>query len=201
MPVGPAIGVCMTTNIDTPKHLQDAATLLTDTGFKTSNIWYHGTTSGLTKPILEQGLKRSGDSEINQVTKKAMATIGNSYTERKEPIYLTQSKELAYYWATQKVRARKVHTGNDETPEIIQVTLDDATNGDVKPDVGAVVMLMDLSPYMGYLEELYKAEGVTFDLDEIQANAMELNREDYLNKFGLAYFAKNINAKFLSLVK
>ncbi|MAA72520.1 MAG: hypothetical protein CL679_12440 [Bermanella sp.] len=191
----------MTTNIDTPEHLQDAEALLTDAGFTTSNTWYHGTSSGLTKQILEQGLKRSGDNEINQATKKAMATIGNTYTERKEPIFLTQSKQLAYYWATQKVRARKVHTGNDETPEVIEITLDETLNAGVKPDVGAVVMLMDLHPYMGYLEEIYKAKGVPFDLDDIQTNAMELNREDYLNKFGLAYYGKSMSAKVLKLVK
>jgi len=193
----------MTENIDieTPDYLQDADSLLSDTGFKTSNTWYHGTTSGLSQQILEQGLKRSGDTEINQVTKKAMTTIGNSYKERKEPVFLTQSKQLAYYWATQKVRTRKVHTGNDETPEVIQVTLDDSLNANVKSDVGAVVMLMDLHPYMGYLETLYQTKGISFDLDDIQANAMELNREDYLNKFGLAYYAKDIDAKYLSLVK
>ncbi|MGR6873701.1 hypothetical protein ACU6U9_15630 [Pseudomonas sp. HK3] len=191
----------MTTNIDTPNHLKDSETLLSETGFETSNTWYHGTTSGLAQQIIKQGLKRSGDQEINQATKKAMATIGNSYTERKEPVYLTQSKELAYYWAVEKVRARKVHTGSDETPEIIKVTLDDKTNNSVKTDVGAVVMLMDLNPYMGYLEEIYAAKSIEFDLDDIQANAMELNREDYMNKFGLAYYAKDIDAKFVSLVK
>jgi hypothetical protein len=191
----------MSTNIDTPEHLKDAEALLTDTGFTTSNVWYHGTTSGLTASILANGLKRSGDNEINQATKKAMATIGNSYTERKEPIYLTQSKQLAYYWASQKVRARKVHTGHDETPEVIEITLDETLNAGVKPDVGAVVMLMDLNPYMGYLEEVYQAKGLPFDLDDIQANAMELNREDYLNKFGLAYYQKSMSAKVLKLVK
>lgn len=190
----------MTTNIDIPAQYQDADALLTDNGFKTSNIWYHGTTSGLSSAIIEHGLKRSGDDEINQATKKAMATIGNSYTERKEPVYLTQSKQLAYYWANEKVRARKVHTGSDETPEIIQVTLNNS-EVEVKSDVGAVVMLMDLSPYMGYLEELYQTKGIEFDLDDIQARAMELNREDYLNKFGLAYSAKDIDKALLSIVK
>lgn len=190
----------MTTNIDTPANFKDSDELLTETGFKTSNVWYHGTTSGLTDAILKQGLKRSGDNEINQVTKKAMATIGNSYTERKEPVFLTQSKELAFYWAKQKVRTRKVHTGNDETPAIIAINFDEANNGNVKADAGAVVMLMDLDPYMGYLEELYKAKGLAFDLDEIQANAMEIDRNDYLNKFGLAYHQKDIDAKFLKVL-
>ncbi len=33
-----------------------------------------------------------------------MATIGNNYTESVEPVFLTQSKELAYYWAQQTIQ-------------------------------------------------------------------------------------------------
>lgn len=139
----------MSTEIHTPESLIDSKELLTSDGFKSSNIWYHGTTNGLTPAILANGLKRSGDNDLNQATKKAMATIGNNYTERKEPIFLTQSKELAYYWAKQKVRARLLHTGKDEQPAILEVTLNEVENSQVKPDVGAAVMLLDLNPYMG----------------------------------------------------
>ena len=38
------------TNI--PSHLQDAKDLLTQDGFATSNIWYHGTSSALLTSIL-----------------------------------------------------------------------------------------------------------------------------------------------------
>ncbi|NVK39063.1 MAG: hypothetical protein HWE18_14140 [Gammaproteobacteria bacterium] len=190
----------MTTNIETPTHLQDSQTLLSEAGFKTSNVWYHGTTSGLTNAILKEGLKRSGDKEINSATKKTMATIGNNYTERKDPIFLTQSKELAHFWANEKVRTRKVHTGNDETPEIIEVTLPDDLNANVKPDVGAVVMLMDLHQYMGQLEAIYQSHNLAFDLDKLQENAMEIPREEYLTKLGLAYYQTDIDSQYLSLV-
>lgn len=190
----------MTTNIETPANLKDSPSLLSESGFKTSNVWYHGTTSGLTDAILKEGLKRSGDKEINNVTKKAMATIGNNYTERKDPVFLTQSKELAFFWANEKVRTRKVHTGNDETPAIIAVTLPEDLNGNVKPDVGAVVMLMDLHQYMGQLENIYQERSLPFDLDNLQAQAMEIPREDYLNKLGLAYYQNDIDSQYLSLV-
>lgn len=188
-------------NVQAPENLKDSNDLLSEDGFATSNIWYHGTTSGLSQLILEEGLKRSGDHEINQITKKTMATIGNKYTERKEPVFLTQSKELAYYWAAQKVRTRQVHTGQEETPVIIQATLDAETNNSVKPDVGAAVMLLDLNPYMGYLEEIYHGKGLEFDLDALQENVVTMDRNDYLNKLGLAYYQGDIPKDKLAIVE
>lgn len=190
----------MITNLEVPSNFKDSSDLLSESGFKTSNVWYHGTTSGLTENILKKGLKRSGDHDINQATKSAMATIGNKYTERKEPIFLTQSKELAYFWAAQKVRARMVHVGKEETPAILQVTMDEKNNAKVKTDVGAVVMLLDLHPYMGYVEGIYQENGIAFDLDAIQEGVTEIDRNDYLNKFGLAYYDKNIEPDTISLL-
>lgn len=191
----------MSTKLDVPASMKDSSELLSATGFATSNIWYHGTTSGLSAAIIEKGLIGSGDHEINQATKSAMATIGNKYTERKEPVFLTQSKELAYYWATQKVRARRIHTGNDETAQVVQVTLNEALNANVKPDVGAAVMLLDLNPYMGYLEEVYKANGLALDLDALQENVVTMDRNDYLNRLGLAYYQKDIAPENLTIVE
>ena len=74
-----------------PAHLQDAKDLLTSQGFTTSGTWYHGTSSALLASIQKQGLKRSGDKALKQTAKKTMTTIGNSYTESIEPIFLTQS--------------------------------------------------------------------------------------------------------------
>ncbi|MGR5456567.1 hypothetical protein ACPV5N_22030, partial [Vibrio alfacsensis] len=87
-----------------PSYLQDAKELLSQDGFATSDVWYHGTSSALLSSIQGQGLKRSGDKALNQAAKKTMATIGNNYTESVAPVFLTQSKELAYYWAQQTVR-------------------------------------------------------------------------------------------------
>ena len=89
---------------DIPSYLQDAKDLLTKDGFATSDVWYHGTSSALIGSINGSGLRRSGDKVMNQAAKNTMATIGNSYTEQREPVFLTQSKELAHYWAQQTVR-------------------------------------------------------------------------------------------------
>ena len=40
---------------DTPIHLKDAKDLLSEQGFATSNVWYHGTSSALVQTINEQG--------------------------------------------------------------------------------------------------------------------------------------------------
>jgi RNA:NAD 2'-phosphotransferase (TPT1/KptA family) len=85
----------------TPILFQDAKDLLTKQGFVTSNTWYHGTSSALIDSIKEHGLKRSGDQVIKAAAKKVMATIGNHYIQSVEPVFLTQSKQLAYYWAQQ----------------------------------------------------------------------------------------------------
>ena len=91
-----------------PAHLSDAKNILTAEGFTCSDVWYHGTSSALVDSIKKNGLKRSGDKAMKQAAKKTMATIGNAYTESIEPVFLTQSKELAYYWAKESIRDRSV---------------------------------------------------------------------------------------------
>ena len=56
-----------------PAHLQDAKDLLSESGFATNDIWYHGTSSALLESIRSQGLKRSGDKALKQSAKKTMA--------------------------------------------------------------------------------------------------------------------------------
>ena len=185
------------TMIETPGYLQDAIQILSVDGFKVSDCWYHGTTSGLAEVILEQGLKGSGDAELNKMTKKAMATIGNSYTERKEPIYLTQSKELAYYWAVQKLNARKHHFGVDETAVVLVVSLPEELNKNVKTDVGAATMLLeDKNAYIEYLRELYDSEKLL--LSELDPS--KIDRMDYLCRLGLAYFIKDISIENIQIL-
>jgi hypothetical protein len=132
----------MSNMTDIPAFLQDAKELLTEQGFTTSNTWYHGTSSALVDSIKVQGLKRSGDKVIKEATKKTMATIGNSYTESIEPVFLTQSKELAFYWAKQTVRNRSVRIEGDEQPVVFAVKFPDTLNTQVKPDVGAASLLL-----------------------------------------------------------
>lgn len=183
------------TNI--PTYLQDAKDLLTADGFAINNVWYHGTSSALVDSILEYGLKRSGDQAIKQAAKKTMATIGNNYTESIEPIFLTQSRELAYYWAEQAVRTRQVRFEGDEAPAVLAIELPDTLSGGVKPDVGAASLLMiEGEAFFAYLGGIYQACG----LGEPNIDLMQADRMEYLTKLGMAYYNKDIDAQYVSLV-
>jgi hypothetical protein len=181
-----------------PDYLQDAKDLLTRDGFKTSYVWYHGTSSSLVSSINEHGLKRSGDKAMKQVAKSTMATIGNNYAESIEPVFLTQSKELAYYWAEQTVRERSVRFEGEESAVVFAVELPDEQNDNVLPDVGAASLLMvkEGESYLGFVAQLYQNCGV----GELEIDLMKAHRLEYLNKLGMAYINKDIDAEFVSLV-
>ena len=188
----------MTTN-GIPAYLKDSTSLLTAEGFTVSDVWYHGTSSALVDSILEQGLKRSGDKSIKQVAKQTMATIGNNYTESIEPIFLTQSKELAYYWAQQTIRNRSVRFEGEEKPAVIEVRLPTQLQDNVKPDVGAISLLMlaEGEQYVAFTAGLYEQNGQTApDINLKQADRME-----FLQKLGMAYYSKDIATDFISEVK
>lgn len=180
-----------------PNTLQDAKDLLSNNGFVVGKTWYHGTSSGLTTSIQTHGLKRSGDKALKQSAKQIMATIGNSYTETIEPVFLTQSKELAYYWAEQTIKERGVHTEKEE-PVVIAINLSEEINDKVKPDVGAAsLMLVQGNDYLDYLSAIYKKCG--FDAPVI--DPAKADRMDYLNKLGMAYIDQNIDPEFIECVK
>jgi hypothetical protein len=184
---------------DAPSYLQDAKDLLTKDGFATSDVWYHGTSSALVGSINGSGLRRSGDSFMNQAAKNTMATIGNSYTEQREPVFLTQSKELAYYWAQQAVRRRSVRIEGDEEPVVFEVKLPKDQLDKVRPDVGAASLLMvkDGEQFMGFLAKLYQDnEAGVVDID-----LMKAEREEYLNKLGMAYFDADIAPGYVKLLE
>ena len=183
---------------NTPDFLQDAAQTLTEQGFVTSNVWYHGTSSALLESIKQQGLVGSGDKAMKAATKQTMATIGNEYSESKEPVFLTPSKELAYYWAEQTVRSRGVRLGSDEQPVVLEANLPDELASQVKPDVGAASLLLvpEGEAYMAFLAEIYERNGLgTPNIDLMKADRLE-----YLSVMGMAYSQKNIDAKYLSEV-
>lgn len=182
----------------TPVFLKDAKDLLSEQGFATSNVWYHGTSSALVDSIKEQGLKRSGDKALNAAAKKTMATIGNNYTETIEPVYLTQSKELAFFWAEQTVRNRSVRIEGEEQPTVIQVTLPDEHNSKVKTDVGAASLLMleEGEAFLAYLAGAYEESGLEAPVIDL----MKADRMDYLNKLGLAYYDADIDSDLVSIV-
>ncbi|HIL93678.1 MAG TPA: hypothetical protein EYG47_02450, partial [Cycloclasticus sp.] len=181
-----------------PDYLQDAKNLLTKDGFATGDVWYHGTSSSLVNSIMSNGLKRSGDKAMKQVAKSTMATIGNHYTESIEPVFLTQSKELAYYWAKQVVRERSVRFEGEESPVVFAAKLPEELNSKVHPDVGAASLLMikDGEAYMAYVAKIYQ----DCDAGVLDINLMNANRLEYLNKLGMAYIDKDIDAEFVSLV-
>jgi len=183
---------------DIPFYLQDAKSLLTDQGFTVSDVWYHGTSSALLTSIKGQGLKRSGDKALKQTAKATMATIGNSYTESIEPVFLTQSKELAFYWASQTIKERSVRFEGDEMPIVLQVKLSEQLLSKVKPDVGAasLLLLKEGENFMAYLAGLYQANG--FDVPDI--DLMKADRMEYLNKLGMAYIDKDIATACVELV-
>lgn len=183
---------------DTPTFLQDAKDLLTKQGFATSDTWYHGTSSALVDSIKEQGLKRSGDKARKDAAKKTMATIGNSYTESIEPVFLTQSKELAFYWAEQTVRDRSVRVEGDEQPVVFAVKLPEELNAQVKPDVGAASLLLvkEGENFMAYLAGIYQANG--FGAPEIDLRRAD--RLEYLSKLGMAYFNADVGVSCLDII-
>lgn len=183
---------------DTPAFLKDAKELLTEQGFAASDTWYHGTSSALVDAITEHGLKRSGDRQLKEAAKKTMATIGNSYTESVEPVFLTQSKELAFYWAKQTVRNRSVRIEGDEQPVVISVTLPEELNAKVNPDVGAASLLLvkEGEYFMAYVASIYQENG--FGVPEI--NLMNADRMEYLDKLGMAYIDQDVDASCLKLI-
>ena len=184
------------TDTQTPAYLQDAAQLLTESGFTTSNVWYHGTASGLIESIKTHGLKQSGDAESNERAKKTMSTIGGSYKEHKDPIFLTQSKELAFYWALQATKTRNLRFGGNETPVVVEVNLPEKMNDLVKPDVGAAAMLLIGNDYTDKVSEIYQANKLLAP----EINPSSADRMDYLNKLGLAYIKKGIPSENLTVL-
>jgi hypothetical protein len=183
---------------NTPIFLKDAKIVLSARGFTTSHIWYHGTSSTLIDSIIKQGLKRSGDNALKNAAKKTMATIGNHYTESTEPVFLTPSKELAYYWAAQTVRDRRVRLEDNADPVVFAVTLPEALNAQVKPDVGAMSLLLlkEGESFMAYLAGIYQSN----NLDVPEINLLKADRLEYLSMLGMAYIDADISTTHLELI-
>lgn len=178
-----------------PAYLQDASSLLSEAGFASGEVWYHGTSSALLDSILAQGLKGSGDQALQQATRDTMATIGDKgFKQTKEPVFLTQSRELAFYWAGRCVRDRSVRFEGDEQPIVLAVNLPEALQQQVKPDVGAAALNRD--GVFEYLETLYHRSGLVFpELDPARVDRME-----YLTKLGMAYTNQDIDPDYLRVL-
>lgn len=182
----------------TPDFLKDAKDLLSEQGFATGKTWYHGTSSELLASIRENGLTPSGDQALKEATRKTMATLQHEFAESIEPVFLTPSAELAYYWATQKVRERKVRLGGNDEPVVLAVTLPDELNAKVKPDVGAasLLLLKEGEHFMAHLAAIYQE--CHAGMPEI--DLMKAERMEYLKTLGMAYLDEGIDVAYLALV-
>ena len=177
---------------------EETTNLLTEQGFTTSNLWYHGTSSALVDSILEQGLLGSGDTAFMAVAKKTMATLGDQYSETKEPVFLTPSKALAYYWAEQTVKKRRVRFEGEEKPVVLEITLPEDLNQKVRSDVGAASLLLleEGEHYLAYLAGLYQAQGLELPIIDL----MKAERSAYLKQLGMAYIEADLPASCIRLV-
>ena len=141
---------------------------------------------------------RSGDKEFNEAVKKTMTTIGDRHAEIIEPVFLTQSKQLAFYWAEQTVKNRSARFADEGRAVVFAVTLPKQLNAQVKPDVGAASILLtkEGENYMAYLGGIFEANDLGFP----EIDLMNANRMEYLNTLGMAYINKDIDASCLDKV-
>lgn len=184
-------------NVIAPSYLKDAASLITEDGFPVSNVWYHGTTSSLVKAIKNKGLHGGGDAAWIKRTQGTLKTIGNRTFESKDPVFLTQSKELAYFWAQQRTHSRNLYFQKDETPVVLKITLNDEDNAKVNPDAGGAALIMEPNnAYVTYLKAIFEANGQ--DLDDFDPT--KADRMIYRDRLGLAYTNDYIPDKFIEVI-
>jgi hypothetical protein len=180
-----------------PDYLKDAASLMSDDGLTASNVWYHGTASSLVKGIKNKGLHGGGDAAWIKRTQGTLQTIGNRTFESQDPVFLTQSKELAYFWAQQRAHSRNLYFQKDENPVVIKITLNEADNAKVNPDAGGAALVMEPNnAYVTYVKTIFAANGR--DLDDFDPT--KADRMIYLNRLGLAYTNDFISGKFIEVV-
>jgi hypothetical protein len=180
-----------------PDYLKDAASLMSDDGLTVSNVWYHGTASSLVKGIKNKGLHGGGDAAWIKRTQGTLQTIGNRTFESQDPVFLTQSKELAYFWAQQRAHSRNLYFQKDENPVVIKITLNEADNAKVNPDAGGAALVMEPNnAYVTYVKTIFAANGR--DLDDFDPT--KADRMIYLNRLGLAYTNDFISGKFIEVV-
>jgi hypothetical protein len=187
-----------TENVIAPDYLKDAASLMSEDGnMATSNVWYHGTASSLVKGIKNKGLHGGGDAAWIKRTQGTLQTIGNRTFETQDPVFLTQSKELAYFWAQQRAHSRNLYFQKDETPVVVKITLNDDDNAKVNPDAGGAALIMEPNnAYVNYIKAVFAANDQNLD----DFDPREADRMIYLNRLGLAYTNDYIPGKFIEVI-
>lgn len=181
----------------TPPFLQDAQDLLSPAGFRCTGRWYHGTSSGLSERILSQGLRGTGDLETHAKMQQTMGTIGHDSSNHRDPLFITQSKELAYFWANQKAHNRNLYFQQQETPVVFELQLSDELQRQVTTDAGGAALLLEPGNlYLLWLAELYSNCGQHFE----KPDPFQMDRMDYLHKLGLAYLNADVPAEQVQLL-
>lgn len=181
----------------TPLYLQDANQLLNAEGFALQGKWYHGTASGLVNSINQLGLRGSGDLETLKNHFDTLGTLGHQANTDKEPIFLTQSKELAYYWARQKTHTRNRYKDSDEQAVVYEIALPEAAQQSIITDAGGAALLLEPgNRYIALLKEIYAEAQLPFP----EIDPFKCDRMDYLNKLGLAYTLIEIAPEHLHLL-
>lgn len=176
--------------ISVPTIFMDQPDLLTANGFNISKIWYHGTCSSLLPSIKESGVRCSGDKSLNDALRSTMNTLSQSFEEKRQPVFLTPSKTLAYYWARQAIeRKHKGQENAGDKPAVLTIELTDTLLDKVQPDVGAAALiLMGERHYLDFLQEYYALAGL-----EVPACQQPFSdRMDYLKRMGMAYLDEDV---------
>lgn len=185
------------TELTTPAFLQDIDTRLGAEGFQCDHTWYHGTSSGLAGHIQQQGLHGAGDAELLSRTQGTLNTIGAPALTSQDPVFLTPSKTLAYYWADQKARSRNLYFANNETPVVFQVNLTAEQNQQVHTDAGGTALLLEPgNAYIHFLQNLYSEHGYEWP----EMDPLKTDRMSFLTRLGLAYSNVSIAADSLELL-
>jgi len=181
----------------TPDFLQDAKQLLSATGFATDGTWYHGTASGLVESIQANGLIGSGDAEGLEKHLQTLSTIGHEASSHKDPLFVTQSKELAYFWANRTAHNRNLYFQKDEKPVVFELNLPEELQAKVITDAGGAALVLEPGNlYILWLEDLYKNLG--FELTK--PDPFSCDRMDYQNFLGLSYINEAVPAEFVKLL-
>lgn len=176
-----------------PTYLRDNSGLLNRDGFVLSNTWYHGTSTELLPSILENGLLVSGDEKLNAYVKYEMESRGGSYRENREPIYLSPSKEIAYYWANQTAQSRGRLFGGSDKPVVLEVNLPEHLNFDVCPDKkGYSMIISQEDDCLKLLKKKYRLKKFTLPLAK--------NDNEIISIAGLAHINTSIPADYISML-
>lgn len=181
----------------TPDFLLDAKELLSATGFATNGTWYHGTASGLVESIQKVGLVGTGDLEGMKKYLETMGTIGHEASKHRDPLFLTQSKELAYFWANRTAHNRNLYFQKGETPVVFELNMPEELESKVTTDAGGAALVLEPGNlYILWLEDLYKKNG----LELTKPDPFSCDRMDYQNLLGLAYLDAPVPAEYVKLL-